>query len=181
MTEKFITIPRNSFTILIGSRDFLTGTLADVPAKFRPGRIVYIHFQGRLHLPLSSVEQDRIEYRQERNIIDIIPVLKADSARLIIFEYNSAWFYENEGCIGFFGYLCRERSRNRQEVLFISETFDSVISELEPMADKLVCVKDILSGRHDAFCNLSCPVTDPAPGNISSRKVKLSRQQCLIC
>ena len=66
-------------------------------------------------------------------------------------------------------------------MLFISETFDSVISELEPMADKLVCVKDILSGRHDAFCNLSCHVTDPAPGNISSRKVKQSRQQCLIC
>jgi len=183
MTGKFISIPKDSFTILIGSSDFLSRTLADVPAKFRHGNIVYIHSGGgHLYLHPSAGEKDRIEFRQERNIIDIIAMLESDPARCIIMAYDPAWFSQNEEYIGPCGYVCRKRSGNRQEVLLISETFDSTISELESMADKVVYVQDRLTGSSSGFGDPFRGVPgSPPSGGVPTSMAKKSGQQCLMC
>jgi hypothetical protein len=182
MTGKFISIPKDSFTILIGSSDFLTRTLTDVPAKFRHGKIVYIHSGGgHLYLHPSSGDRDRIEFREERNIIDIIVMLESDPARFVILAYDPAWFCHNEEYIGPCGYVCRKRSGSRQEVLLISETFDSTISELESMADKLVYVETRLSGSNKSYTDPLRYVPGSSPsGHIPPTKLKKDRQQCLI-
>lgn len=183
MTGKFISIPKDSFTILVGFRDFIVRTLADIPMKFRQGNIVYIHSGGgHLYLHPSAGDRDRIEFRQERNIIDIIAMLESDPARFVILAYDPAWFFHNEEYIGPCGYVCRKRSGNRQEVLLISEIFDSTISELESMADKLVCVQDSLTG---SFSGSSDPLRyvpgSSLSGGIQNSKVKKSGQQSLMC
>lgn len=182
MNKKFISIPNDSFTILVGFSDFLSRMLADVPVKFRQGTIVYIHSGGgNLYLQSSAGDKSRIVFRQERNIIDIIAMLESDPARFIILAYDPAWFRHNEEYIGPFGYVCRKRSGNRQEVLLISETFDSTISELESIADKLVCVQERLTWSYRGFGDPFQCVHDCSPaGSISNTEVKKSGQQCLI-
>jgi len=182
MNKKFISIPNDSFTILVGFSDFLSRMLADVPVKFRQGTIAYIHSGGgNLYLQPSAGDKSRIEFRQERNIIDIIAMLESDPARFVILAYDPAWFSHNEEYIGPFGYVCRKRSGNRQEVLLISETFDSTISELESIADKLVCVQERYTGSNKRYTDPFRYVpSSPPSGHTPSSKAKNDRQQCLI-
>ncbi|MGV8109198.1 hypothetical protein [Methanospirillum sp.] len=146
MTGQFITIPKNGFSIFIGSRDFLTGILANIGERFRSGSLLYIHNTTELPYQESlSTVHHRIEFRQERNIIDIIAMLETNPSRFVIIAYSPDWFIHNDEYIGPFGFVCRERSRRRQEVLLIAKYVDSCISELETMADKVVYVQDILT------------------------------------
>lgn len=165
MSSQFISIPKNGFTIFIGSRIFLSEAVAVVPTKIRQGVILYIHHEEipPLYHP-SGIERYRIEFRPERNIIDIIAMLESHPARFVIIEHFPGWFAHNEEYIGPFGFVCRERSKNRQEVLLISVLVDTALSELESMVDKLAYIQDILVSPH----NLPCDVSQATLGDIST-------------
>lgn len=142
---------------------------------------MYIHSGGgHLYLHPSAVERGRIEFREERNNIEIIAMPESDPARFVILAYDPAWFCHNEEYIGPCGYVCLNRSGNRQEVLLISETFDSTISELESMADKMVCVQDRLVSSGTNFVDphryVHCSFSLGGPTSMGEK----SEQQCLM-
>ena len=102
-------------------------------------------------------------------------------ARFVSLAYDPAWFCHNEEYIGLCGYVCLNRSGNRQDVLLISETYDSTISELESMADKVVCVQDGLTGSSSGFGDPFRGVPrSPPSGGVPTSMAKKSGQQCLI-
>jgi len=173
MTSSFISIPKDAFTILVGYASFLTRLIAEIPRKFPHGKIIYIHSDGgRIYLHPSCGERSRITYIQERNIIDLLAMLETDPARLTIIQYDPEWFRHNEEYIGPFGHICRERSQNRKAVLFISDFFDYPISELESMADKMVCVQEALNLWKDSHVQTS--------SGLRSSHFKKRGQQCLV-
>jgi hypothetical protein len=173
MTSPFISIPKDSFTILVGYDGFLTRLLADIPGKFPHGKILYIHSEaGRIYLHPSPGERGRITFIQERNIIDIMAMLQTDPARFTILAYDPEWFRQNEEYIGPFGHVCRERSHNRKAVLFISDFWDYPIYELESVADKMVCVQESLNVWNTSHV--------PTSSGLSSSHFKKRGQQCLV-
>ncbi len=154
--QNFISIPDNSFTIFIGSRLFLTESLADIPRRFSHRNVLYIHFgPGLPFLHPTDREREWIEFRQVENPVDILAMVESDPARFLIIEYYPEWFRDYPEYIQPFGFVCRERSQKRKEVLLISLTYDNTISELESMADKLAFVQDILESPNKKPCDVS--------------------------
>jgi hypothetical protein len=89
------------------------------------------------------------------NAVDILAMLEGDTASKIIIIYNPDWFQEHPEYIMPFGHLCRERSKRKREVILLSRINDKVLDEIEPVADKIVCVQDIIETPNNRTCDNS--------------------------
>jgi len=154
--QNFFSIPDNSFSIFIGSNSFLNKMLDNVTQKFPHRKIQYIFYQNNLaDLHISTEEKRRIEFIEAENAVDILAMLESDTASKIIIVYNPDWFKEHPEYIMPFGHLCRERSKRKREVILLSRINDKVLDEIEPVADKVVCVQDIIETPNNRTCNNS--------------------------
>ena len=106
-------------------------------------------------LHISTEEKRRIEFIEVDNVVDILAILESDNTSKIIIVYNPNWFKEHPEYIMPFGYFCRERSKRKREVILLSRINDKVLDEIEPVADKMVYVQDIIETPNNRTCQSS--------------------------
>ena len=130
-------LPPRAFTIIQAFREAFIHDLADVPARYPTGTILYL--SQSLTVPVLVVKkkyQDRVAYRQARTIEELIHEIEISRSPVIFIQYTPAWFdMNNPDDITRFITVCRDRARKKGPVVLLALHTTDIIPSLKDGAD----------------------------------------------
>lgn len=139
----------SSFSIYIADRVRISEALDGITVRYR-GSILYLfHEPGLRFLPDThrTEEVQRVQFIQIIKIIDLIQTIQSSKVSLLLIEHSSGWLESERDLIRPFGRACCEYARKVGPVVLLAVKTDSILTQLEMFADRMVLPDREISGR----------------------------------